>query len=266
MAHGHPHTPTHLKLWRRSSGKFGRTPTSAEQEAGSGSDTQTRGSLSPEIIRSLSSAVNNYIRHMQEAFSDATKKHSSAAARPINPLVSVLVTVFLSTAMILLIFLHMLPRQGPGNTLRGIFGAPCDSSVTNAAAIGIFNPFGSACQPAVQSVPDTLKMTRTKKTQRRQSLKKPASPRRQSLRRMAEAPWSPTEPFVDDPEEAARRPPADASCDLWSGRWVYDESYPLWRPGSCPLVEKNFQCWRMGRQNLDFMKFRWQPYGCNLPR
>ncbi|CAI5513700.1 unnamed protein product [Closterium sp. Naga37s-1] len=66
---------------------------------------------------------------------------------------------------------------------------------------------------------------------------------------------------------AARRPEMDATCDLWEGKWVYEpEMYPLWRTGSCPWVETGFECEALGRHDTDYVKFRWQPHGCNLPR
>ncbi|GJP42626.1 hypothetical protein CLOM_g2171 [Closterium sp. NIES-68] len=79
-------------------------------------------------------------------------------------------------------------------------------------------------------------------------------------------PWSP-DAFLDDPEVAAQRPEMDAACNLWEGRWIYEpESYPLWTTGSCPWVETGFECEALGRHDTDYMKFRWQPHGCNLPR
>ncbi|CAI5457635.1 unnamed protein product [Closterium sp. Yama58-4] len=79
-------------------------------------------------------------------------------------------------------------------------------------------------------------------------------------------PWTP-DGFLDDPEVAARRPEMDATCDLWEGKWVYEpEMYPLWKTGSCPWVETGFECEALGRHDTDYMKFRWQPHGCNLPR
>ncbi|KAL3697961.1 hypothetical protein R1sor_012037 [Riccia sorocarpa] len=57
-----------------------------------------------------------------------------------------------------------------------------------------------------------------------------------------------------------------AECDIFSGRWVYDETYPLYPPSSCPFVDEGFSCANNGRPDTDYLKWRWQPYDCDLPR
>lgn len=56
------------------------------------------------------------------------------------------------------------------------------------------------------------------------------------------------------------------SCDLFDGEWVRDDSYPLYRPGSCSLIDEQFSCISNGRPDKDYLKMRWKPKGCNLPR
>ncbi|KAL6138190.1 hypothetical protein ACLB2K_063475 [Fragaria x ananassa] len=56
------------------------------------------------------------------------------------------------------------------------------------------------------------------------------------------------------------------SCDLFHGEWVEDDSYPLYEPGSCPLIDEQFNCIRNGRPDKDYQKFKWQPKDCTLPR
>lgn len=55
-------------------------------------------------------------------------------------------------------------------------------------------------------------------------------------------------------------------CDVTNGRWVYDESYPLYTNGSCPFIDEGFNCMGNGRLDRDYMKWRWQPQDCGIPR
>ncbi|KAF5741524.1 protein YLS7-like [Tripterygium wilfordii] len=55
-------------------------------------------------------------------------------------------------------------------------------------------------------------------------------------------------------------------CDITVGKWVYDESYPLYTNGSCPFIDEGFNCQSNGRQDLDYTKWRWQPRDCDIPR
>ncbi|XP_054803013.1 protein trichome birefringence-like 6 isoform X2 [Prosopis cineraria] len=55
-------------------------------------------------------------------------------------------------------------------------------------------------------------------------------------------------------------------CDLTKGSWVFDESYPLYTKDSCPFIDEGFDCQGNGRSDSDYLKWRWQPQGCDLPR
>ena len=55
-------------------------------------------------------------------------------------------------------------------------------------------------------------------------------------------------------------------CDFTRGKWVYDESYPLYTNGSCALIDEGFNCQGNGRLDKDYMKWRWQPQDCEIPR
>jgi hypothetical protein len=57
-----------------------------------------------------------------------------------------------------------------------------------------------------------------------------------------------------------------ASCDMFHGCWVRDDSYPLYPEGSCPHIDEPFDCYLNGRRDLAYQKLRWQPSGCNIPR
>ncbi|KAG6429038.1 hypothetical protein SASPL_107077 [Salvia splendens] len=56
------------------------------------------------------------------------------------------------------------------------------------------------------------------------------------------------------------------NCDLFDGNWVKDDSYPLYKPGSCALIDEQFNCFRNGRPDNDYYKLKWKPKGCTLPR
>ncbi|KAB5514704.1 hypothetical protein DKX38_028610 [Salix brachista] len=56
------------------------------------------------------------------------------------------------------------------------------------------------------------------------------------------------------------------SCDLYMGTWVKDEEYPIYEAGSCPYVDEAFDCQGNGRKDSDYLKWRWKPNDCDLPR
>lgn len=55
-------------------------------------------------------------------------------------------------------------------------------------------------------------------------------------------------------------------CDLFDGNWVRDDSYPLYKPGSCSLIDEQFNCIHNGRPDKDYQKYKWKPRHCTLPR
>lgn len=56
------------------------------------------------------------------------------------------------------------------------------------------------------------------------------------------------------------------NCDVFDGNWVKDESYPLYKPGSCSVVDHQFNCFLNGRPDNAYHKFKWKPKACTLPR
>ncbi|XP_020102225.1 protein trichome birefringence-like 34 [Ananas comosus] len=59
----------------------------------------------------------------------------------------------------------------------------------------------------------------------------------------------------------------DGSCDVSSGRWVYDNSTrPLYSGLGCSFMHDEVACEKYGRSDLRYQHWRWQPHGCDLPR
>ncbi|KAI4333475.1 hypothetical protein L6164_018282 [Bauhinia variegata] len=56
-------------------------------------------------------------------------------------------------------------------------------------------------------------------------------------------------------------------CDFSQGNWVIDESYPLYDASSqCSFIGQGFDCLENGRTDKEYLKYRWKPSGCDLPR
>lgn len=55
-------------------------------------------------------------------------------------------------------------------------------------------------------------------------------------------------------------------CDIFNGRWVRDDTKPYYPSGSCPYIDRDFDCELNGRSDTQFVKWRWQPYDCDIPR
>ncbi|XP_071717323.1 protein trichome birefringence-like 42 [Rutidosis leptorrhynchoides] len=57
-------------------------------------------------------------------------------------------------------------------------------------------------------------------------------------------------------------------CDLFRGRWVWDESgsYPMYKGSECPFINPGLNCQRNGRPDTMYLNFTWQPHGCSLSR
>ena len=67
---------------------------------------------------------------------------------------------------------------------------------------------------------------------------------------------------VNEKEEVKR----NRGCNLYMGKWVRDDAYPVYEPGSCPYVDEAFDCQINGRPDSGYLKWRWKPDDCDLPR
>lgn len=74
------------------------------------------------------------------------------------------------------------------------------------------------------------------------------------------------ETIEDSISEKISRKKRRGNCDVTKGRWVYDENYSLYTSDSCPFIDESFDCVGNGRFDKDYMKWRWQPDECDIPR
>ncbi|CAN6288400.1 unnamed protein product [Urochloa humidicola] len=55
-------------------------------------------------------------------------------------------------------------------------------------------------------------------------------------------------------------------CDIFRGDWVPDPDAPYYTNDTCSVIHEHYDCMRYGKPDLGFVKWRWQPDGCDLPR
>ncbi|XP_043699426.1 protein trichome birefringence-like 19 [Telopea speciosissima] len=56
------------------------------------------------------------------------------------------------------------------------------------------------------------------------------------------------------------------NCDIFKGEWVpQQEGRPLYTNKTCQEIHDHQNCFKNGRPDTDFLKWRWKPYGCELP-
>ncbi|KAL8140931.1 hypothetical protein V2J09_006952 [Rumex salicifolius] len=73
---------------------------------------------------------------------------------------------------------------------------------------------------------------------------------------------SPTRPVNPGPSLQ----PNQTQCNLFMGSWVFDETYPIYEASGCPIIDPEFNCRLYGRPDSGYLKYRWKPAGCELPR
>ncbi|XP_019160877.1 PREDICTED: protein trichome birefringence-like 2 [Ipomoea nil] len=54
-------------------------------------------------------------------------------------------------------------------------------------------------------------------------------------------------------------------CDIYDGEWVRDDTKPYYHPGSCPYIDRDFDCHLNKRPDDKYVKWKWQPYACDIP-
>ncbi|KAK4762689.1 hypothetical protein SAY86_008457 [Trapa natans] len=57
-----------------------------------------------------------------------------------------------------------------------------------------------------------------------------------------------------------------STCQLFTGTWVRDDSYPMYQYSDCPFIEPEFNCQLYGRPDSGYLRYRWKPQNCDLPR
>lgn len=78
--------------------------------------------------------------------------------------------------------------------------------------------------------------------------------------------WFKSNGSSPEPEKVGFLEAGGDGCDLFSGRWEWDESYPLYQSRDCMFLDEGFRCSENGRPDNFYTKWRWQPKDCNLPR
>uniref|UniRef100_A0A0E0E0F6 Trichome birefringence-like N-terminal domain-containing protein n=1 Tax=Oryza meridionalis TaxID=40149 RepID=A0A0E0E0F6_9ORYZ len=58
----------------------------------------------------------------------------------------------------------------------------------------------------------------------------------------------------------------DEACNIFRGEWVPDPDAPYYTNDTCSVIHEHYDCMKYGKPDLGFVKWRWRPDGCDLPR
>lgn len=92
--------------------------------------------------------------------------------------------------------------------------------------------------------------------------------RKKSVRETAHLGNSKEKNKIIDYDSQLRKIQTDSyqKCDIFFGKWVRDDSKPYYPGGSCPYIDRDFNCHLNGRPDNAFIKWKWQPNECDIPR
>ena len=57
----------------------------------------------------------------------------------------------------------------------------------------------------------------------------------------------------------------EKKCDIYSGRWVPDDTSTLYPPGFFPHIDESFNFFLNRRHDNGYERWKWQPHDCNIP-
>ncbi|XP_068639157.1 xyloglucan O-acetyltransferase 3 [Aristolochia californica] len=85
------------------------------------------------------------------------------------------------------------------------------------------------------------------------------SPQPNSTEVTAQENFVPTDRFVSPPKE-------EDECDLFKGAWIWDQRGSSYTNTSCVTIPDSKNCAKHGREDTDYLHWRWKPDDCDLPR
>ncbi|KAG9445811.1 hypothetical protein H6P81_011939 [Aristolochia fimbriata] len=68
------------------------------------------------------------------------------------------------------------------------------------------------------------------------------------------------------PKEEEEKEEEEVECEVWKGAWVWDRRGPSYTNSSCLTIPDSKNCGKHGREDTEFLHWRWKPEGCDLPR